>query len=48
MPTANTAKLAWIGNDWRRGGAANLDRAGLVNVPIEEVPGQLSDHYDPD
>ncbi len=24
-----------------------LDRAGLVNVPIEEVPGQLSDHYDP-
>jgi Zn-dependent membrane protease YugP len=25
-----------------------LDQAGLVNVPIEEVPGQLSDHYDPE
>lgn len=24
-----------------------LDRSGLVNVPIEEIPGQLSDHYDP-
>jgi Zn-dependent membrane protease YugP len=24
-----------------------LDRAGLVDVPIEEVEGQLSDHYDP-
>lgn len=24
-----------------------LDRAGLVNVPVEEVPGHLSDHYDP-
>ena len=24
-----------------------LDQAGLNNVPIEEVPGQLSDHYDP-
>jgi uncharacterized protein len=24
-----------------------LDRAGLVNVPIEEIPGNLSDHYDP-
>jgi len=24
-----------------------LDRAGLVNVPVEEIPGQLSDHYDP-
>jgi Zn-dependent membrane protease YugP len=24
-----------------------LDRAGLVNVPVEEVPGQLTDHYDP-
>jgi uncharacterized protein len=24
-----------------------LDRAGLVNVPVEEVPGRLSDHYDP-
>ncbi len=24
-----------------------LDRAGLANVPIEAVPGELSDHYDP-
>lgn len=24
-----------------------LDRGGLVNVPVEEVPGQLTDHYDP-
>jgi uncharacterized protein len=24
-----------------------LDRAGLRNVPVEEVPGHLSDHYDP-
>lgn len=24
-----------------------LDRAGLRDVPIEEHPGQLSDHYDP-
>jgi Zn-dependent membrane protease YugP len=24
-----------------------LDQAGLNNVPVEEVPGQLSDHYDP-
>jgi Zn-dependent membrane protease YugP len=24
-----------------------LDRAGLVNVPVEEVPGKLTDHYDP-
>ena len=24
-----------------------LDRAGLVNVPVEEVEGRLSDHYDP-
>src|SRR5437868_3519053 len=24
-----------------------LDSAGLHNVEIEEVPGQLSDHYDP-
>ena len=24
-----------------------LDRAGLTNVPIEEVPGHLTDHYDP-
>ena len=24
-----------------------LDRAGLNNVPIEEIPGHLSDHYDP-
>ena len=25
-----------------------LDRAGLNNVPVEEIPGHLSDHYDPD
>jgi Zn-dependent membrane protease YugP len=24
-----------------------LDRAGLDNVPVEEIPGRLSDHYDP-
>ncbi len=24
-----------------------LDRAGLVNVPVQEVPGHLTDHYDP-
>jgi uncharacterized protein len=24
-----------------------LDRAGLVNVPVAEVEGRLSDHYDP-
>ena len=24
-----------------------LDRAGLVNVPVGEVPGKLTDHYDP-
>ncbi|MBI1347311.1 zinc metallopeptidase [bacterium] len=24
-----------------------LDHAGLNHIPIEEVPGQLSDHYDP-
>lgn len=24
-----------------------LDRAGLRDVPVEEVPGQLTDHYDP-
>jgi Zn-dependent membrane protease YugP len=26
---------------------AILDRAGLTDMPIEEVEGQLSDHYDP-
>ena len=26
---------------------AVLDRAGLADVPVEEVPGHLSDHYDP-
>src|ERR1700743_2966288 len=25
-----------------------LDNAGLVNTGIEEVPGQLSDHFDPE
>src|ERR1035437_4789148 len=24
-----------------------LDRSGLTNVPVEEIPGRLSDHYDP-
>ena len=24
-----------------------LDRAGLADMPVEEVPGHLSDHYDP-
>jgi Zn-dependent membrane protease YugP len=26
---------------------AILDRAGLNNVPVEEIPGHLTDHYDP-
>src|SRR6185295_12318113 len=26
---------------------AILDQAGLVNLPVEEVGGHLSDHYDP-
>ncbi len=25
-----------------------LDNAGLHDMPVEEVPGSLSDHYDPD
>jgi uncharacterized protein len=25
-----------------------LDKAGLTSMPVEEVPGQLSDHYDPE
>lgn len=25
-----------------------LDQAGLNDMPVEEVPGQLSDHYDPE
>src|ERR1700690_2561549 len=24
-----------------------LDQAGLTDVPVEEIPGRLSDHYDP-
>ena len=24
-----------------------LDRAGLVDMPVQEVPGHLTDHYDP-
>jgi len=24
-----------------------LDRAGLRNMPVQEIPGRLSDHYDP-
>src|SRR6185295_7150541 len=24
-----------------------LDQAGLTNMPIQEVPGHLTDHYDP-
>jgi Zn-dependent membrane protease YugP len=24
-----------------------LDRASLINIPVEEVPGRLTDHYDP-
>lgn len=24
-----------------------LDRSGLIDVPVDEVPGHLSDHYDP-
>ncbi len=24
-----------------------LDRAGLTNIPVEEIPGRLSDHFDP-
>jgi Zn-dependent membrane protease YugP len=24
-----------------------LDRSGLANVPVAEIPGRLTDHYDP-
>ncbi len=24
-----------------------LDRSGLSNIPVEEIPGQLTDHFDP-
>lgn len=44
-------KYSQVGVDNRMTGAQAareiLDRAGLTNVPIEEIPGQLSDHYDP-
>jgi hypothetical protein len=38
-----------IGNGMTGAEAAReiLDQAGLTDVPIEEVPGHLSDHYDP-
>lgn len=45
------AKYSQIGVDSRMTGAEAareiLDRAGLANVPVEEIPGHLSDHYDP-
>lgn len=45
------AKYSQIGVDSGMTGAEAareiLDRSGLVNVPVEEVPGHLSDHYDP-
>ncbi|MGH8022682.1 MAG: zinc metallopeptidase [Limisphaerales bacterium] len=45
------AKYSQIGVDSRMTGAEAareiLDRSGLVNVPVEEIPGHLSDHYDP-
>ncbi len=44
-------KYSQVGVDSRMTGAEAareiLDRAGLHNVPVEEIPGQLSDHYDP-
>src|SRR5580693_9496653 len=44
-------KYSQVGVDSRMTGAEAareiLDRAGLHNVPVEEVPGHLSDHYDP-
>jgi Zn-dependent membrane protease YugP len=45
------ARYSRVGNQNRLSGAEAareiLDRAGLHNLPIQEVPGQLSDHYDP-
>ena len=44
-------KYSQVGVDNRMTGAEAareiLDHAGLHNVPVEEIPGQLSDHYDP-
>jgi Zn-dependent membrane protease YugP len=44
-------KYSQVGVDNRMTGAEAareiLDHAGLTNVPVEEIPGQLSDHYDP-
>jgi uncharacterized protein len=44
-------KYSQVGVDNRMTGAEAarviLDQAGLANVPVEEIPGQLSDHYDP-
>jgi Zn-dependent membrane protease YugP len=44
-------KFSKVPNDQRLTGAQTarlvLDRAGLQNVPIEPVRGELSDHYDP-
>src|SRR5580698_593630 len=45
------SKYSQVGVDNRMTGAEAareiLDHAGLHNVPVEEIPGQLSDHYDP-
>jgi Zn-dependent membrane protease YugP len=44
-------KYSQVGVESRMTGAEAareiLDRAGLHNVPVEEIPGRLSDHYDP-
>jgi hypothetical protein len=44
-------KYSKVEVDSRMTGAAAareiLDRAGLTTVPVEEIPGRLSDHYDP-
>lgn len=49
--TSAYGKYSQIGVDSGMTGAEAareiLDRAGLVNVPVEEIPGHLSDHYDP-
>ncbi len=47
----NYAKYSKVRNDQGLTGAQTarhvLDSAGLTNVPIESVPGDLTDHYDP-
>jgi uncharacterized protein len=45
----NRYRRAGLAAGWSGAEAAReiLDQAGLVNVPVQEVGGQLTDHYDP-